>query len=94
MPIEFRTEVNEFLQDQQMISLGSPLDNKTGSNRLNLPSSDDDQQKLRISEDYLNKTFKKAEVEDKNDKQAFKDSQKGFNQTIKSSKDKLLLPNG
>lgn len=63
--------MREYLDDLE--SFGTPV--KDGTGRLNLPSSDEDPKHL------INTTFKQVEMEDKNEMQAFKESNRGFNQS-------------
>lgn len=75
IPKDFREEVREYIDDLES-SFGSPV--QEGAGRLNLPSSDDDLNKQHM---LVNTTFKQVEMEDKTEVQAFKESNRGFNQS-------------
>jgi len=87
IPKEFREEVREYLDDLE--SFGTPV--KNGGARLNLPSSDDDP-----NTHLINTTFKQVEMEDKTELQAFKESNRGFNQSQQKSgsSERLRLVDG
>jgi hypothetical protein len=79
--------VREYLDDLE--SFGTPV--KNGGARLNLPSSDDDP-----NTHLINTTFKQVEMEDKTELQAFKESNRGFNQSQQKSgsSERLRLVDG
>ena len=70
VPAEFRDELVEYLQDAEESSNNN---NNNGTRLLNQPSS---------QEGTNRNLFKQAEKEDVNEKQAFKEANKGFNQTV------------